>query len=84
MPADALLGQHNALAIGQGQDSHTNLASLGTPRRVVVDGTELEITTIIVSGEEYMLQCMAEHMLCPGSKNNGAFLKLMDKPTLQR
>ena len=80
MAANALLGQHNALAIGQAPNCPTNIASLGTPKRVLVNDTELEITTIIVGGKEYMLQRMAEHMLCPGSKNNGAFLKLMPKP----
>ena len=79
MAANALLGQHNALAISQGPDPPPNTGSLGTPKRVMVNNTELEITTIIVGGEEYMLQRMAEHMLCPGSKNNGAFLKLMNK-----
>ena len=84
MAANALLGQHNALAISQGPDPHTNTGSLGTPKRVIVNNTELEITTIVVGGEEYMLQRMAEHMLCPGSKNNGVFLKLMNKHPPQR
>ena len=79
MAANVLLGQHNALAIGQGLDCHTNIGSLGTPKRVLANGTELEMTTTIVGGEEYMLRRMAEHMLCPGSKNDSAFFKLMGK-----